>query len=568
MSKTETKSHSRKERREAERENRRRSKQKVPTDNEASGRRLVYLAIGIALLALLIFALRLDHVSGMISDDAWYLLLAKALATGNGYTLINAPTTGIVPSYPPGFPWLLSLVFRIAPDFPGNLWLLKSISILGLFGAAISSYLYFKSARQLSSQIALGIAAATVVAPVLVYFATSTVMSECVFTCVQMATFVAIEKTAQADEEKSWKYSLLAAVLASSAFLIRSIALVLLGAGMIYLLKVRRWRAAILFAALCALLTGPWVVYSRLHLPTSEMRRELGNGFIVRNYTEQFWDRVAGFESEGKATIGDLPGRFAANAAEVSSKDIGGMLAAPLFGSLNQGLAQRDNVARLLLTLALSLLVIIGFIAAARERITIAEVVFPLTLLLVIAWPFPTYRFVAPFFPLVLFYLFRGVRSLLARFTPGLEGWGIPTLAVWAVVALNLIANFAYLGRRYAHNPQQRPRLMRAFDETEENLRWAAANLEGGMIASENAALSHLYTGRKTLVFTAPDANWDWWKQLDLRFIVHTGPLPAPEPVDNRFKILHRAPGAHNLHVVDLGPTESRAPWSAQSRSQ
>jgi hypothetical protein len=64
-------------------------------------------------LALTIYGLRLDHVVGLIVDDAWYVLLAKALATGQGYTLINSPTPGITPFYPPGFAALLSIFYRL-----------------------------------------------------------------------------------------------------------------------------------------------------------------------------------------------------------------------------------------------------------------------------------------------------------------------------------------------------------------------------------------------------------------------------------------------------------------------
>jgi hypothetical protein len=42
-----------------------------------------------------IYLLRIDHVVGMVVDDAWYVLLAKALADGRGYELINAPLAGI-----------------------------------------------------------------------------------------------------------------------------------------------------------------------------------------------------------------------------------------------------------------------------------------------------------------------------------------------------------------------------------------------------------------------------------------------------------------------------------------
>ncbi len=73
---------------------------------------------------------------GLFSDDAWYVLPARALATGKGYTLTNLPTPGIAPVYPSGFPLLLSLVFRMAPGFPGNVVLLKAVSIASMGAVA------------------------------------------------------------------------------------------------------------------------------------------------------------------------------------------------------------------------------------------------------------------------------------------------------------------------------------------------------------------------------------------------------------------------------------------------
>src|SRR2546422_9873302 len=62
----------------------------------------IKLACGASVfLFLLIYLLRLDQVIGMFADEARYALLAKALATGQGHTLINSPSPGIMPLSPP-----------------------------------------------------------------------------------------------------------------------------------------------------------------------------------------------------------------------------------------------------------------------------------------------------------------------------------------------------------------------------------------------------------------------------------------------------------------------------------
>jgi hypothetical protein len=116
----------------------------TPVTTFATAPKTLFVATTTAMvLVLAIYLLRLDHVVGLYGDDGWYALLAKALATGQGYTLINLPTSEIKPAFPPGFPFLLSLAWRLAPQFPQNLWLLKAVSIMAMFGVGLVAYYYF-----------------------------------------------------------------------------------------------------------------------------------------------------------------------------------------------------------------------------------------------------------------------------------------------------------------------------------------------------------------------------------------------------------------------------------------
>lgn len=163
-------------------------------------------------------------------------------------------------------------------------------------------------------------AAGVTLAPGLVFMATSSLMSECVFALAQMATLVAVERCTQAkDENRFWLFALLAAAAASWAFLTRSMAAGLILAALIYLLKERLFKSAVVFAVGVALIAGSWTLYSRAKAPTPDQRAEI-NTYIVRPYTEQFWDRVAGHESAGKVSAGELPGRFWNNVSSIAAK--------------------------------------------------------------------------------------------------------------------------------------------------------------------------------------------------------------------------------------------------------
>src|SRR5262249_7274387 len=99
---------------------------------------------------------------------------------GTGTPSSTHPRLASCRSTPPGFPVLLSLVFRIAPCFPENVPLLKAVSILAMAGVALLTMQHCRRDQGLTSFTAWAIALATAVHPAFVFLATSTVMSECV----------------------------------------------------------------------------------------------------------------------------------------------------------------------------------------------------------------------------------------------------------------------------------------------------------------------------------------------------------------------------------------------------
>ena len=216
------------------------------------------------LSCLAVYLLRLDSVAGMFGDDAWYILLGKSLATGQGYTLINSPSAGIMPEYPPAFPALLSLVFRLYPSFPANVWLLKMPSIICLLLTGLLAYHYLVRVHQVGRRLALGISLATMLTPGLVFLATSTLMSEIVFMFLLTATLVVVERSLSVVNRRlAWLLLTLAAVIATLAFLTRSIALGLLISVLIYYLIKKRFAFALIFPLLVCLLLGPWLYYKK-----------------------------------------------------------------------------------------------------------------------------------------------------------------------------------------------------------------------------------------------------------------------------------------------------------------
>src|SRR6185503_11189771 len=82
---------------------------------------------------------------GAFQDDAIYTVLAKALATGEGYRMINLPGDPHATHYPPGYPFFLSLLWRLAPEFPDNIVVFKFANAVWLSLAALGAWAFARS---------------------------------------------------------------------------------------------------------------------------------------------------------------------------------------------------------------------------------------------------------------------------------------------------------------------------------------------------------------------------------------------------------------------------------------
>jgi hypothetical protein len=567
-----------------------------------------WLAVTAGLVCLSVYLLRFDRVIGLMADDAWYVLLAKSIATGQGFTLINSPSPGIMPFYPPGFPFLLSLVFRVAPHFPQNLWLLKGVSVIAMFGLGAACYWYFTRYRELPRALSAAIALSVVLHPVLVFLSTSAVMTEPVFMLAQMLAVILIERCVRTEAlSKAWRWAAAGAALASFAFLTRSAGVTLLGAVVCYLLKERRLGAAGVFVAGVALFVGPWMIHTKRHAPTEAQRAEQG-GYIMYPYTEQFWMKVAGNPLVGTVSAGDIPQRVWDNGVQIAGEDVGRMLAVTLFRSYRlsgyEMMGYRNGVG--ILSFILSAVTLLGFVAVVREKVTLAEFITVFTLGLTLLWPWYPLRFLIPSLPFVVFYFLRGVRVVQQAYqwmkaTPGLTAQPAAVLAVAGIIlGLSLYDHTAYILARFKNSPDESPVLHYRFRENEAALVWMRENIpqDGGVVVSSNPPLIHLYTGLKTISGGDVRKSWEAWKQMNVRYLAYVGnpePFPARTRGEQAFRLIYpptpdatapatdskntrltnQAGGQNpyetalmkpdwNLRVVDLGPPETRPAWGGR----
>lgn len=521
--------------------------------------RHVVATLIVMLVALPIYLLRLNGAAGLMVDDAWYVLLAKSLADGSGYRIISSATAAVLPLYPPGFPAILSLVFRLSPDFPDNVALLKSVSIAAMMGVGLLSSIYLRAHQGLSREMAGCVAVATAVVPAFVFLATSTVMSECVFTLAQLATVVLIHRSVESpNERRRLLYAIAAAAIAAASVLIRSAAAGLIVAVAFWLLKERLWKSAALFGAVVVLCLLPWMTYASAHAPTAQQRLAHG-GAIVYSYSDQFWMRWAGAPGFGRISVGDIPARIATNLTDVFARDMGGIFV-PTFlrGASESGeeafslggsplrLPSGMDVAAVTMTISLALgaIVLTGFIATARRRMTVAEFLVPISLAVVLLWPFWSFRFVLPLTPFLFFYLVIGLQVL----TRSLQ---VARITLLCIIGLNLYDHAGYILLARNQHTASRGEWLANAREVDAALDWVRDNLgRDGMIASTNPALLYLRTGRQSITYANTQVALATWRTQGVRYIVCLVPFELPAGAPGDYKVLYRSPA--QFWVIEL----------------
>lgn len=381
---------------------------------------LVILAIGLAIIDAL--------PVGVALDDAMYVILAKALATGQGYRWLNLPGAPAATHFPPGYPALLAVIWRVFPSFPANVLAFKAVNalLLALAGAALVVFARRRFGFSPLAAAVLAIAGCVVV-PSLVL--SSSVLSEPLFLAVLIPILLLAERVVEG--ERRTRDLVLLGLLAGLATLVRTHGIALTGGLAIALVLCpsaaetaqRNWpasfwsrlRDASVVAVCAALVMLPWQLWVRANqgLVPEPMRGlyESYAGWLAR-----------GIKSEGVSVLWRTFAR--------TSTEIAGM-----FATLATPLA--FSWARLVTLLALGALLIAGVRRSWRTA-PVTTLFLAVYSMIVILWPYGPTRFVWGIWPLFVLVFVLGaveIKSWAPR-RPGAEATRAVLLACSLFVAV------------------------------------------------------------------------------------------------------------------------------------
>jgi hypothetical protein len=213
--------------------------------------RRALIAICFAVLGAVYAIAWLTPAVGLYHDDGVYLVTAKALAAGHGYTIESLPHAIPQTKYPPLFPALLALFLLVSQQ---TQWL----KLLPLLCAAGWLAVTFRLLRKMGATAngALVLVFLTAISPTVVFLSTS-LMSEPLFALLVAASLLMLL------EDRPWT----AGALAGLATLTRTAGAPLIVACILTLAIRRRFAGALRFSAAAMILAAPWFGWSLARVP-------------------------------------------------------------------------------------------------------------------------------------------------------------------------------------------------------------------------------------------------------------------------------------------------------------
>jgi hypothetical protein len=437
-----------------------------PVDRRAQRRTLIVVLAAFAALIAGLIALS-PAPAGIFWDDGVYVITAKALATGQGYRFIHLPGAPSATHFPPLWPALLSLVWRIFPDFPENLRWMKLLNPLLLaVGAAGGAVLGMRAARLPAWLAAIIAPACIAVAPMLLLSAV--LMSEPL--CLALSAPALAAATVLVVRGRM-KEAVIAGVLVGLAILARSAAIVLLPSLAVGLAWHHSRRASGVALGVALVIAAPWFVWSSVHA------HELGPALIGS------YGPYTGWVVDGYRTDPSLLPAVIAHNAGLMFRETGIVV----FSAM-------PRVLRPFLIVAMLLVSAVGIWFAGRRLVPVA-VALAGYFALILVWPYAPGRFVWVYFSFFAI-LAAAAANAMVRRSRTRRAWRVPAMAA-AGVTLLAVANVV----RYDIVGFMRGYHRTAIEASADHLRESAELIAkltppNDTIATDANLTAYLYAGR------------------------------------------------------------------------
>jgi hypothetical protein len=420
---------------------------------------------------------------GRLHDDGILFVSAKSLAGGEGFRIISLPEQPAQTKYPVLYPLYLSLVWRLNPHFPENLWIARLFSWLLLVICLALCWRFYRQ-EGFSEGRTMILVALLGLNPYMILFGSNT-FSEVFFMCWLLAVFLLAHS-------KRGQTAILAGVAAGCAYLSRTAGIALLismPAG--YLLRRESRRAMSFIIGMVPFVVG-WMLWSRDN---------------IIHTTDQMMVYYTDYLKMELLTVG------LDNFHLVLWKNIDGLLV----GLGGMVIPQVTALAPFkILTQVVAVAMISGAVRMLRRRIAVQYIFFAIvSAAMLILWHFPpNERFVLPLAPLMLAALLTELEHIAAMLKPafrhqemGQRVVAVGMAGVLAAILLGALVLQCFMSFGYLYDSAQQYRVKRA--DMRAAYAWITANVpDTASVLSNDDPILYLYSGRRGHVAPLTPRFW------------------------------------------------------------
>ena len=424
----------------------------------------------LALLAMAVVVVSIGPFPvGVYQDDGIYTVLAKSLATGQGYRYLNIPDAPNATHYPPLYPLFLAGLWKVVPSFPANVTLFKFANAAFLGLAAFMAWRFAR--RQLGMTVwtsFLSAGAFTICGPVVLHGVM--VLSEPMFLAALFPVLMACERAARTGNRRD---AVLAGAAAGGLALIRTLGVVAIPATALVLAWRRRWVPALLVWVAGIAIMLPWQLWIGAH------GDQLPAVFLGRYGSYAGW-LMGGVRDGGFAWVMELV-LFNFRMVVDGGWQILGVASLPLS-------------VRWLTTIVATAFFAGGWWLMLRRGPVVAWTV-AIYLAVIVSWPFEPPRFIFGLWPLVGLIMGLAIHAV-ATWRPATRPRLVLRVAASAMAVLLVVAyaRYNYLGvqSRWPSTVQSK-----VASRAKPLAEWVIANTPAdAVLATDDDVLMHLYTGR------------------------------------------------------------------------
>lgn len=394
--------------------------------NQPKPPRLVVLAL-LGLLAVF-YGLGLTRVAGLVHDDVIYLVTAKALALGEGYRIISMPGEPWQIAYPPVYPALLAVVWKLWPEFPANVYAFKALNLPILLACLVLTYQLVTRVYGASRRHGWVVVTLLALSMPFITFADLT-MSEPLYLLALLVALRFLEPLVERLEREETPLAPTALVMGffcALPVLVRQVGLGLPAAVLFYLLLKRRFRLMVGTAAATALFMLPWQGWIF---------------YLRRSGAPLSWDYL-GWVDENTAgfQLGQFVRNFFENAWTAIARSVPEVVAPILKHEVVVGLASRFGLTGALAALSALVVVVVaaGYVLTARRRLRLYHLYIPMYLGLVFLIPWDPTRYVTTVAPFLLLMFVEAALAPVAALDPRGAWRRLAQVAAVGLIALSL----------------------------------------------------------------------------------------------------------------------------------